>query len=148
MTKRTADRVMVILSIEDLSTVQDRTEFWFYKGLIAIAEVDTLYYIQTILIGGAMAKTKIRQQLLVLYAHSPDLHSQAVAWSFYDGTIQGRSSSGDSEKPPYASVVAAMQDGWRVVQFPQQYPAYPGMEYNTSYLKYEYILEKMEELDG
>ena len=41
-----------------------------------------------------------------------------------------------------------MRDGWRVVQFPQQYPAHPGMEYNTSYLKYEYILEKMEPIDG
>jgi len=94
------------------------------------------------------AVTQIRQKLLVLYVHSPDLHSAAVAWSRYDGTGQDRSSSGDSEEPPYASVVAAMQDGWRVVQFPQQYPAYPGMEYNTSYLKYEYILEKMEEIHG
>ena len=92
-----------------------------------------------------MAQT--RQKLLVLYAHSPDLHSQVVSWSLYDGTGQDRHSSGNSEEPPYTSVVAAMQDGWRVVQFPQQYPAYPGMEYNTSYLKYEYILEKMEEID-
>ncbi len=89
-----------------------------------------------------------RQKLLVLYAHSPDLHSQTVAWSLYDGAGEDRSSSGDSEEPPYPSVVAAMRDGWRVVQFPQQYPAYPGMEYNTSYLKYEYILEKMEAIDG
>ena len=91
---------------------------------------------------------QFRQKLLVLYAHSPDLHSQTVAWSLYDGTGEDRSSSGDSEEPPYPSVVAAMRDGWRVVQFPQQYPAYPGMEYNTSYLKYEYILEKMEAVDG
>ena len=49
--------------------------------------------------------------------------------------------------PPYNSVVEAMQHGWRVVQFPQQFPAYPGMEYHTSYLRFEYILEKMEEID-
>ena len=61
--------------------------------------------------------TQLRQKLLVLYAHSPDLHSQAVAWSLYDGTGRDRPSSGDSEEPPYASVVAAMQDGWRVVNF-------------------------------
>ena len=91
---------------------------------------------------------QLRQKLLVLYTHSPDLHSQTVAWSLYDGTGKERSNSGDSEEPPYPSVVAAMRDGWRVVQFPQQYPAYPGMEYNTSYLKYEYILEKMEAIDG
>ena len=38
-----------------------------------------------------------------------------------------------------------MKDGWRVIQFPQQFPAYPGMELSTSYLRFEYILEKLEE---
>ena len=41
-----------------------------------------------------------------------------------------------------------MHDGWRVIQFPQQHPAYPGMEYNTAYLKYEYILEQLEDVGG
>ena len=87
----------------------------------------------------------MRQKLLVLYAHSPDLNSRTVAWSMYDGTGREQHTTGDSEEPPYESVVAAMLDGWRVIQFPQQYPAYPGMEYNTSYLRYEYILEKLED---
>ncbi len=87
----------------------------------------------------------LRQKLLVLYAHSPDLNSATVAWSIYDGTGKEKHTTGDSEEPPYASVVAAMRDGWRVIQFPQQHPAYPGMEYNTAYLKYEYILELLEE---
>ena len=91
--------------------------------------------------------TQQRQKLLVLYAHSPDLHSQAVAWSLYDGTGVERATTGDSEEPPYSSVGEAMRDGWRVIQFPQQFPAYPDMEYNTSFLKFEYILEKLEEID-
>ena len=90
----------------------------------------------------------LRQKLIVLYTHSPDLHSKVISWSIYDGTGKTRHSSGDETEPPYTSVVAAMQDGWRVVQFPQQFPAYPGMEYTTSYLKYEYILEQMEEIDA
>jgi hypothetical protein len=88
-----------------------------------------------------------RQKLLVLYLHSPDLNSNVVAWSQYDGTAKSEPTSGDQEEPPYASVVAAMRDGWRVIQFPQQHPAYPGMEYHTSYLRYEYILERIEETD-
>ena len=40
-----------------------------------------------------------------------------------------------------------MEDGWRVIQFPQQSMAHPGMEYHTSYLRYEYILEQLEEID-
>ena len=100
----------------------------------------------------------MKQKILVLYLHNPDLNSRVVAWSMYDGTRADSdlleednrygSPSGSAESPPYNSVVEAMRDGWRVVQFPQQFPAYPGMEYNTSYLKYEYILEKLEEVDG
>ena len=92
---------------------------------------------------------QLRQKLLVLYLHTPDLHSSVVAWTLYDGTGKERHTSGDSDQPPYPSAVAAMRDGWRVIQFPQQYPAYPGMEYNTSYLRFEYVLEKLEEVgDG
>ena len=93
-----------------------------------------------------MAQT--RQQILILYATSPDLKSGVGAWTTYDGTGQEEHTTGDSEQPPYPSVFAAMQDGWRVIQFPQQFPAYPGMEYHTSYLRFEYILEKIVEFDG
>lgn len=97
-----------------------------------------------------------RQKLLVLYLRTPDLHAGVVAWSEFDGasaaderhTSGDAADSGGATDPPYASVVDAMRDGWRVVQFPQQYPAYPGTEYQVSYLKYEYILEKMEVVDG
>jgi hypothetical protein len=90
---------------------------------------------------------QLRQQLLVLCQSDPNLWSRVVAWAEYDGTGRERKSSGQEEQPPYPSVVHAMQDGWRVIQFPQQFPPYPGMEYTTSYLRYEYVLEKMEEVD-
>ena len=91
--------------------------------------------------------SKLRQKLLVLYAHSPDLNSKVVAWSLFDGTRHEQPSTASEDAPPYTSVVTAMRDGWRVIQFPQQFPAYPGMEYSTSFLKFEYILEKLEEPD-
>ena len=93
-------------------------------------------------------KPSQRQKLLVLYAHSPDLNSKVVAWSLFDGTTTQQPSTASEDEPPYESVVDAMRDGWRVIQFPQQFPAYPGMEYDTSYLKFEYILEKLGQIDG
>jgi hypothetical protein len=45
-------------------------------------------------------------------------------------------------------VIEAMKDGWRVIQFPQLTPAYPGMELTTSYLRFEYILEKLEDISN
>lgn len=94
-----------------------------------------------------LGNSKLRQKLLVLYASSPDLNSRVGAWSLFDGTRKEQPSTAGENDPPYASVVAAMQDGWRVIQFPQQFPAYPGTEYTTSFLKFEYILEQLEEVD-
>ena len=65
---------------------------------------------------------QLRQKLLVLYAHSPDLKSPAVAWSVYDGTGADNRTTGDSEEPPYASVMAAMLDVRHDMDLPVQVP--------------------------
>jgi hypothetical protein len=69
--------------------------------------------------------TILRQKLLILYSHTPDLKSQVGAWTIYDAAGEEHHTTGDSDTPPYRSVFAAMQDGWRVIQFPQQFPPYP-----------------------
>lgn len=91
---------------------------------------------------------KLRQKILILYTRTPNLDSGVGAWAIYDGTGREQNTTGDSDKPPYSSVLEAMKDGWRVMQFPQQFPAYPGMELTTSYLRFEYILEQMEEMEN
>jgi hypothetical protein len=84
-----------------------------------------------------------RQQLLLLYTANSSPASHVTAWSFFDGTGRSSQMAGDSETPPYTSVVAAMQDGWRVIQLPQLLPAAPGAEHDTAFLRYEFVLEKM-----
>ena len=85
--------------------------------------------------------TPPRQELLFLYSENADLASSVVAWSRYSGA--GRTyRSGDSDEPPYDSVVAAMVDGWRVLQVSQQLPAPPGAEHTTAFLKFETLLER------
>ena len=91
--------------------------------------------------------SQFRQKILVLYLHTPNLDSHVVAWSEYDGTGRSNATTGDSAQPPYNSVLSAMKEGWREVHFPQQFPAHPGMEYQTAYLRFEYILEKMEKIN-
>ena len=90
--------------------------------------------------------SNLRQKILILYSVTPDLRANIGAWAIYDGSGKDHHTTGDSDKPPYTSVLAAMRDGWRVIQFPQQFPAYPGMELSTSYLRFEHILEKMVEV--
>ena len=92
--------------------------------------------------------SKRRQKVLVLYLSNSALDSRDKGWSLYDGTGQSNPTTGDSDAPPYDSGVDALKDGWRVIQFPQLIPPYPNMEYTTSFQMYEFIFEKMEEIDG
>ena len=54
--------------------------------------------------------------------------------------------AGDSDQPPYESLLAAMKDGWRVIQIPQLLPAAPGQEHQSLFLRFEYVLEKLIDL--
>jgi len=89
-----------------------------------------------------------RQQILVLYAGTSSPDSPVGAWSFFDGTGRTSHMAGDGAKPPYSSVVAAMQDGWRVIQFPTLQAAPRGAEHDTAFLRYEFVLEKLVEVGG
>jgi hypothetical protein len=91
---------------------------------------------------------ELRQKLLVLYLSNSDLGSSVCGWTVYDGTGEESHSSGDGDEPPYSSGLEAMRDGWRVIQFPQLLPQPTGQEYSTSFMRYEYILEKLETIDG
>ena len=86
-----------------------------------------------------------KQKLLILYAANSSLDSPVGAWSLFDGTGHEKHMAGDADKPPYASVVAAMRDGWRVIQMPQLREAPRGEEHATGFLPYEFVLEKMVE---
>ena len=86
-----------------------------------------------------------KQKLLILYAANSSLDSPVGAWSLFDGTGREKHMAGDADKPPYASVVAAMRDGWRVIQLPQLRPAVRGAEHETAFLENEVVLEKMVE---
>jgi hypothetical protein len=88
----------------------------------------------------------VRQQLLVLYSGTSSPESEIEAWSLFDGTGRQSHMAGDSDKPPYASVLAAMRDGWRVIQLPELSPGTPGAEHDTAFLKYEFVLEKLVDL--
>ncbi|MCY3737148.1 MAG: hypothetical protein OXG13_12135 [Gemmatimonadaceae bacterium] len=88
-----------------------------------------------------------RQKVMILYLSYSALDSPVKGWTFYDGTGREHHTTGDSTEPPYATGLDALLDGWRVIQFPQLNPPYPGTEYTTSFQKNEFIFEKLEEID-
>lgn len=90
--------------------------------------------------------TGLRQQVLVLYLSTSALDSRVVGWSVYDGTGRTTPTTGDSDEPPYDTGVAALVDGWRLIQASQLIPPYPGHEYDVSFLKHEFFFEKLVEV--
>ena len=89
-----------------------------------------------------------RQQVLVLYLRSSALDSGVVAWAVYDGAGRDTHMAGDAEEPPYATGLAALRDGWRLIQASPLSDHAVGNEFRTGYLKYEFFFEKMVEIDG
>ena len=82
-----------------------------------------------------------RQQVLYLYSKSTNMRSQLASWAFYDPT-RPQQPTLPSAEAPYDSVLSALADGWRVVQFPiAKLYAYEGQE--NDYLGFEFILEKI-----
>lgn len=89
--------------------------------------------------------TKLRQRLLLLYCTGLHPQMAVVGWSHYDGTGQEIYLTADQDAPPYETVIAAMQDGWRVIQFPVPTIHYPGSEDRPSHPGF-FVLEKLEEV--
>jgi hypothetical protein len=85
-----------------------------------------------------------RQQVLFLWLASSSLDATVLGWAFHDGTAgAGPQPDGD---PPYASGVAALVDGWRLLQVSPLVPAAPGHERETSFLKHEFVFERIVEV--
>lgn len=92
-----------------------------------------------------------RQQLLILNTRNTSPDSGVVAWALYDGTLgpdKQQMQSGDQAEPPYRTVLAAMQDGWRVTQLPAMPIFRAGHEFDTGHLPFEFILERMVDVEN
>ena len=81
-----------------------------------------------------------KQLLLYLYSKSTNLRSPLGAWALYDATAPDEPVL-PSQEAPYASVLDAVNDGWRIVQFPRP-ELYNFTDVDNAYLTYEFILEK------
>ena len=89
--------------------------------------------------------SSLRQKVLTLYLSTSALDSGVLAWALYDGTGKDSYTTGDSAEPPYATGVDALLDGWRLIQHPILIPPYPGEEFSTSFMKYGFVFEKLED---
>ena len=82
-----------------------------------------------------------RQQVLYLWANGSGLDSGTVGWAFHDGT-SGTGPGLPDATPPYANGVAALCDGWMLLQSSQLDPPPPGEIHLNHYLEYEFVFER------
>ncbi len=87
-----------------------------------------------------------RQQVMVLYLKSSALDTPVIGWAFYDGAGESVHMAGDQNEPPYRTGLAALKDGWRLIQASPLTSHATGSEFKTDYLKYEFFFEKMLEV--
>lgn len=82
------------------------------------------------------------QRILYLYSRSTNMRARIIGWVLYDPTCPDEPKL-PSQDSPYPSVIDAVRDGWRIVQFP-----IPELrefsEVDNRYLGYEFVLEKCE----
>jgi hypothetical protein len=86
---------------------------------------------------------EVRQQVLVLYLADSSLTSDVIAWAHYDGTGRESAETGDCPERPFATGLAALEAGWRLLGMSPLRAAAPGDEYVTSYLKFEFVFERL-----
>ena len=89
----------------------------------------------------AAALNSDKQQILYLYSKSTNLRSPLGGWALYDPTAADEPVL-PSQDVPYASVLDAVSDGWRIVQFPRP-ELYNFTDVDNAYLTYEFVLEKL-----
>ena len=92
-----------------------------------------------------MSAVVVRQKVLVLWTEAPEPYGRVCAWSVWDGSGQSAHQAGDGDQPPYPTVIEAMKDGWRIIQWPQSIAAAPGAEHRTGLLRFEFVLERLVE---
>ena len=90
----------------------------------------------------------LRQQVLYLWLEEGSLDDRVVGWAFHDGTRGLGSGLPEvaEDAPPYATGVAALEDGWFLLQSPVLHPVVRGAEHEISYLPNEFILERRIEI--
>ena len=87
------------------------------------------------------------QDILVLYQTSPALDVTPVAWARYEASKGARITElADEEQPPYHNAMAAMRDGWQVIQMSEyrQRSAVDGYELGP--FPYQTVLSRYSEL--
>ncbi|MAP91728.1 hypothetical protein CMK15_09250 [Candidatus Poribacteria bacterium] len=100
-------------------------------------EMDDLDQIEVLL---TTSGNQSYQKIMYLHSKSTNIQSPLSGWAIYD-PYKDNIPKLTSQNPPYKSVLDAVSDGWRILQFPRP-ENFPFSDIDNSYLTFEFILEK------
>lgn len=87
------------------------------------------------------------QDILVFFQTTPALDAQVVAWARYEASKgTGLGDLVEESDPPYHNAMAAMRDGWQVIQMSELKHRSPQEGYELGPLPYQIVLSKFNEL--
>ena len=82
-----------------------------------------------------------RQQVLYLWLAEGALDQPVAAWAFHDGAAGGGPGLPEGD-PPYATGVAALEDGWFLIQSPGAQVVPSEGAHATGPLAHEFVFER------
>ncbi|MFZ4659326.1 MAG: hypothetical protein ACOYNY_20090 [Caldilineaceae bacterium] len=91
-----------------------------------------------------LQKTAPRQRLLYLHTRAPSITAAVIGMAQHEPVRDGCDSLHTRTEWPYATVHEAIIDGWQVIHFPNLMAPYDDRE--LSYVGYEFVLQKLEEV--
>ena len=86
------------------------------------------------------------QDILVFFQTTPALTSPAVAWARYEASKGPIRDLVEEGEPPYDNALAAMRDGWEVIQMSELKHRSADEGYDLGPLPYQTVLSKFNEL--
>ncbi len=87
------------------------------------------------------------QDILVLYQTSPALDVTPVAWARHDSSKgTGIQDLIEEDNPPYPNAMAAMRDGWRVIQMSEYKHRTEEDGYELGPFPYQTVLSRFSEM--
>lgn len=89
-------------------------------------------------------QTTLRQRLLYLHTRAPSITSAVIGMAQHEPVRGGGDTLCTRTAWPYETVHDAVVDGWQIIHFPNLMAPYDDRE--LSYVGYEFILQKLEEV--
>lgn len=91
-----------------------------------------------------LQKTALRQRLLYLHTRAPSVTAAVIGMAQHEPVRGGYDTLRTRTDWPYETVHDAIVDGWQVIHFPNLMAPYDDRE--LSYVGYEFVLQKLEEV--